>query len=78
MNLTVGLSKNEIQTASLWSLEKEEASWLDFAQCLVYQYYLEKQFFMFVDDLDSIPNDVKKDHKSIEFIKSNELLSSLQ
>ncbi|KAI8881863.1 hypothetical protein K501DRAFT_334427 [Backusella circina FSU 941] len=75
--LSVALSKGDIQIMRLWSNKDElEYNALQYIHFVAENHYMTKQFFVYVDDIGSVPQEMKDQQHSTDFIKSSRLFSA--
>ncbi|KAI7903558.1 uncharacterized protein BX663DRAFT_506891 [Cokeromyces recurvatus] len=75
--IAVALSKNIIQIIRIWSTETIVSSSLLQSFILIERCnYKNSQYFGYIDDIHSIPENIRDQHLSIDFIRSDQIFST--
>jgi hypothetical protein len=75
--ISIALTKGDIHIVRLWS-NKDDSEYdsLQFIHGVAENYYKTRQFFVYADDIGSVPQDRKEEQYSTDFIHSSTLFSS--
>jgi len=65
------LSNGDIEIMRTWPEEKEEPNSIVFMKHVLREYYKTHQYFVYVDDIESVPLKSKETHVSIDFVTTD-------
>jgi hypothetical protein len=74
--ITVALSKGKIQVMRLWPPAKDDTSAIQYMNHVIRNYYKYRQYFVYVDNIDSLSSEVKERFPSLDFVQSKQLFST--
>ncbi|KAL7310018.1 hypothetical protein PS15m_010827 [Mucor circinelloides] len=69
--ITIALSNGDIEIMRTWPEEKEEPNSIVFMKHVLREYYKTHQYFVYVDDIESVPLKSKEMHVSIDFVTTD-------
>ncbi|KAI9484067.1 MAG: hypothetical protein EXX96DRAFT_163966 [Benjaminiella poitrasii] len=74
--ISIALSKNTVQIIRIWPTETTDLNLLRFIETVEQCYYTNRQYFGYVDDINSVSESMQSRHLSIDFIKSSNIFST--
>lgn len=72
----MALSNGDIEIMQTWPLEKEEHNLIVFMKHVLREYYKTHQYFVYVDDIESITPKIRENHVSINFVTSENVFKT--
>jgi hypothetical protein len=76
IRLSLALSNDKIAIMKLWSTESQKMDSVRFMDIVIRNYYKKHQFFVYVDDVYSVPRDDRL--HCIDFVKSTEIAATFK
>ncbi|KAG1140257.1 hypothetical protein G6F37_009837 [Rhizopus arrhizus] len=76
IRLSLALSNDKIAIIKLWSTESQKMDSVRFMDIVIRNYYKKHQFFVYVDDVYSVPRDDRL--HCIDFVKSTEIAATFK
>jgi hypothetical protein len=76
INISMFLSRGEIEILQRWAFDSQENEVIpthQYIDKLARYYYNQRQFFVFIDDVGSVPRTIKDTQFSTDFIESSSL-----
>lgn len=74
--ITVALSKGKVHVMRLWPSAENQTSVIQHMNHVIRNHYKYRQYFVYVDDVNSLSSEVKDQFPCLDFVQSKQLYAT--